>query len=265
MVTSGCAAINEAYVTPMLSIIDDIKRVTRKSEVELASAERAQQWILRHEVKHSIPSQPGTSMLAASDSQGGRDHEDLPALSTASSRNSSSIPSSIGVRASESQQQMLEEGRGGVLTVPPLSGRRILECPFNDVFSCKLTFSNEDDWMRHSLTHFINQGRAIEPPTSNRCCFCDKEFYSSRPFQSWGERMRHVWLHHCLGHRLAHARPDLQLFEFLFNKRLISDSDYRELKANCRGSLAVELPRAEAPFSGANEMRMQWSQSPSRS
>ena len=176
----------------------------------------------------------GTSVLPEVSSHGTQ-HDSLPALTLATSRTISSIPSSIGVRASDNQQRMLEEGQDGVLTVPPLSGRRILECPFNLAFLCPLTFSNEDDWMRHSLTHFIKDGRAVEPPMLNKCCFCDKEFSSPRPFQSWGERMRHVCLHHCLGHRLAHARPDFALFKYLFDNRLISDGDYRDLKGNSRG------------------------------
>ena len=176
----------------------------------------------------------GTSMLPGSSSQGTR-HDSLPALTLATSRTASSIPSSIGARALENQQRILEEGPDGVLTVPPLSGRRILECPFNLAFLCPLTFSNEDDWMRHSLQHFIKDGRKIEPPLVNKCCFCDREFFSSTRFQSWGERMRHVCLHHCLGHRLAHARPDFALFKYLFDHRLISDGDYRDLKGNSRG------------------------------
>ena len=44
--------------------------------------------------------------------------------------------------------------------------------------------------------------------------------------------MHHVCLHHCLGHHLGHARPDFALFKYLFDNRLISDAEYRDLKGN---------------------------------
>ena len=46
--------------------------------------------------------------------------------------------------------------------------------------------------------------------------------------------MQHVSLHHCLGHGLRHARPDFALFKYLYNHRLISDAEYRDLKGNSR-------------------------------
>ena len=184
---------------------------------------------------HQYPTQAarsnGTSMLMSHRSDGTR-HSSLPALTVATSRATSSIASSVGARALEGQQRILETDQGGVLVVPPLQEQRILECPFNLAFFCLMTFSNEEDWVRHSLTHFNSDQGAVEPPTSNKCCFCEKEFRSTRPYQSWADRMRHVCLHHCLGHRLAHARPDFALFKYLFDNRLISDAEYRDLKGN---------------------------------
>ena len=173
----------------------------------------------------------GTSMAVSNNSEGTR-YSSLPALTLATSRPTSSIASSVGVRAADGQQRLLELDHGGVLVVPPLQERRILECPFNLAYFCLMTFSNEEDWIEHSLTHFNTKQRAVDPPTSNRCCFCEEKFYSPRRFQSWADKMRHVCLHHCLGHRLAHARPDFEIFKYLFDNRLISDAEYRDLKGN---------------------------------
>ncbi|KAL8797132.1 MAG: hypothetical protein Q9195_000599 [Heterodermia aff. obscurata] len=174
-----------------------------------------------------------TSMLPSGNSEASK-HSSLPALTVATSCTTSSVASSMGRRALEVQQRILEQDQGGVLVVPPLPGQRILECPFNLAFLCPLTFSNEEDWINHSLVHFSKERRVIDPPTSNSCCFCDEQFHSPARFQSWVERMRHVSLHHCLGHRLGHARPDFALFKYLFDNRLISDADYRDLKGNTR-------------------------------
>ena len=173
----------------------------------------------------------GTSMLLSGNSEASR-HSSLPALTVATSRTTSSIASSMGIRAVEDQQRILELDHGGVLVVPPLRGQRILECPFNLAFLCPMTFSDERDWIQHSQTHFCTNVRTVDPPTSNKCCFCEKKFHSTTRCQSWGERMHHVCLHHCLGHRLAHARPDFALFKYLFDNRLISDAEYRDLKGN---------------------------------
>ena len=175
-----------------------------------------------------------TSMLPSGNSEASR-HSSLPALTIATSHTTSSVASSMGIRASQDQQRILEQEPGGALVVPPLRGQRILECPFNVAFFCPLTFSNEEDWLKHSLEHFCTKERTkriINPPTSNQCCFCDAKFHSSTPFKSWGERMHHVCLHHCLGHRLGHARPDFPLFRYLFDNRLISNADYRDLTGN---------------------------------
>lgn len=174
-----------------------------------------------------------TSMMPESSSLGTR-HDSLPALTLATSGQTSSVPSSIGARALAEQQRILEQDQDGVLIVPPLREHRVLECPFNLAFFCPLTFSNERDWIEHSLLHLRRNGRSIEPPTSNICCFCEKKFYSAMRYESWVERMRHVRLHHALGHRLAHAQPDFALFKYLFDNRLITDGDYHDLKGNVR-------------------------------
>ena len=93
-----------------------------------------------------------------------------------------------------------------------------LDCPFNQL-GCSQTFVNSEEWITHSLTRF---GLA-EPPTTNRCIFCDKHFYSSDAAQSWTERMNHVALHHRLGYNLSESRWDktLYIYTHMYEKGLL--------------------------------------------
>ena len=170
-----------------------------------------------------------TSMLVA-DSQV-TDLGDLAALTDATTLPSShSLSSSVGERQLNNNQRILDL-EDEALVIAPLRYPRVLECPFNLLLCC-LTFSNVEDWIAHSLQHFrFPAGPEIGPPPFNSCCFCDEEFYSE-PYQSWKARMHHVALHHQLGHKLSHARPDFDLLRYLWEKRLISDSEYRALRGN---------------------------------
>ena len=153
--------------------------------------------------------------------------QDLAALTRASSLTANeSVSSSMGARQLEGQR-LLDQGPGGELVIRQLSAPKLFECPFNFLF-CPMEFSGLNEWINHSLSHF---GR-MDPPVLNRCCFCNAIFQDHNGVSCWAERMNHVALHHRLGHRLAHARPDFELYTYLWNKRLISDADYRDLKGN---------------------------------
>ena len=82
-----------------------------------------------------------------------------------------------------------------------------LECPFNHL-GCLQTFAVSKAWITHSLTHFDS----AEPPTINRCNFCEEQFYSVDATQSWTERMNHVARHHENGHKLHGARWNNSLY-----------------------------------------------------
>lgn len=154
---------------------------------------------------------------------------DLAALTTSPSlATSESLPSSVGIRQLEiANSRLLAEGEGGVLVVHPVRAEGNLECPFNLLF-CLQTFSNVEEWVQHSMTHF----RGVAPPDSNQCCFCDAKFVSSNAISSWAKRMVHVAYHHQCGCRLAAARPDFELYTYLWNKRLITDGEHRDIKGN---------------------------------
>lgn len=153
--------------------------------------------------------------------------QDLPAITRESSvATSTSISSSFGIRQL-SDQRLLDQDNGGALILPHWHTPQILECPFNHLF-CYETFSSMEDWITHSLTHFGTVG----PSTSNKCCFCEAVFNFPTGLHSWVERMNHVAHHHKIGHKLAHAQPDFELFTYLWNHRLIKNHVYRDLKGN---------------------------------
>ena len=174
---------------------------------------------------HFVSSVHTSMLLAGSDET----NHSLAALTNASTMASTrSVSSSVGARQLDQSQRTLDQEHDA-LVIAPLRGPRVLECPFNFVM-CFLTFSNMEDWINHSLRHFcIRSGRVVGPPTYNTCCFCDDDFQCDDAHASWKLRMHHVAIHHQLGHRLAHARPDFVFFRYLWEKRLMSDKEYREL------------------------------------
>lgn len=168
----------------------------------------------------------GTSQLVsrstrATDSTSGS----LPALSsTVSSRSYPESEASYG--GGRGTTHRLLEDWGGGLQIPSTPPGVPLECPFN-FLSCDRFFSNFQEWYSHSLTHFESVG----PPRNNQCCFCDMHFDDSNGCRSWKQRLKHIAsIHHHTGNRLSTARPDFQLFEYLWSGRLISTETYQSLK-----------------------------------
>ena len=113
--------------------------------------------------------------------------------------------------------------------------RPLLECPFN-FLDCFLAFVDSNQWFQHSIVHF---GRH-DPPSFSTCGFCNEEFRGATGMECWRERMTHVAIHYgyqprC---RLAHARPDLKMFEYLRKKHLVSAEVYKNLldQSNSRAS-----------------------------
>ena len=160
----------------------------------------------------------GTSMLLSGNSS-------LAALTTASSASSApSVSSSLGERYL-GPARVLEHDHQGALHIPPLRHRVVFECPFN-FLHCHFRFESFPEWLAHSLTHF----ERVSPPEKNNCCFCDDKFERSKDgMRSWTEKMQHTALHYQLGHRLAHARPDFNLYKYLWSKRLIETANYKAL------------------------------------
>ncbi|KAL8774375.1 MAG: hypothetical protein Q9209_001126 [Squamulea sp. 1 TL-2023] len=183
-----------------------------------------------HDYHGPLSQSNGTSLLLS-----GGDHtrdsmtQDLAALTRGTSfQSTTSLSSSMGARHLD-DVPLLGQDQAGALVVSAPRRTRVLECPFNLLY-CFEAFAdtNYQDWIIHSLTHF----RHVIPPVSNRCCFCEAVFDFQDGVQSWQERMNHVFLHHRLGHSLACAQPDFQLYTYLWNHRVITDAEYRDIKGN---------------------------------
>lgn len=181
-----------------------------------------------------------TSMLPMTRSNGS-----LAALTTRSSAPTvTSVSTSFGGRTLVAPR-ILEPDGDGALQLAPLRNPPIYECPFNHIL-CLLTFTSFNEWLAHSLTHF----QGYSPPRSASCCFCDLTFVAPSGTQCWRDRMEHVELHHRLGHNLAHARLDFDLYRHLWQNKLITDLTFRDLTAY-PGSSGAESAYPSPPISPA--------------
>ena len=157
------------------------------------------------------PDGSGTSMMVTQSSRT-RDSvsttQDLPGL-TISSKGSTSSQGDLSLTEDSDTDALTvlapgsEDSADDAINHAADSVVGELECPFNQL-GCLQTFAANKEWITHSLTHF----GSAEPPTTNRCTFCEEHFHSSDAAQSWTARMNHVAHHHRLGHKLTGARWD---------------------------------------------------------
>lgn len=217
-------SVGSSAIQDYLRDFDD-SRLARHIAAEYSSLSRSPR-DEAHAPKSLSISNMGTSML-----QSGADRtqsstnpsNDLPALIPTSSRSSAdSRKSSDTIDPLISEHMWLQEGPDGVLEAPEPA---ILQCPFNFLL-CFLTFADFGQWFSHSLTHF----RPENPPTRMKCCFCDESFENPNGQECWWRLLEHVELHHRQGENLADFPPNISLIEYLRNRKLIPDADYRLLK-----------------------------------
>ena len=181
----------------------------------------------------------------------------LPGLSgTNSSVSPESISDAMGKRQLNQTLRIMVPDADGALeptNLPPFRGPDqdpLLECPF-PFLKCFREFPVSDvrEWIQHSFEHFRIDGRwprTVDPPKINSCCFCPETFQSSSGAISWRDRMEHVKIHqHHFGHRLAAARHDTALVEYLWQNGLLSLAEYRELMPSTRA--AVESQQSLQP------------------
>ncbi|KAK8199481.1 uncharacterized protein BKA78DRAFT_8318 [Phyllosticta capitalensis] len=110
-----------------------------------------------------------------------------------------------------------------------------------------VTQSNEREWKKHVLSHFLNH----KPPRHVACPFpgCDWGWEDEDDSRSWDIRMNHVAAHHRAGQRLERSPEarnfDSNLIRYLWQKRIISDAEYEDL------AMGKKLPYPE-PRKGEN-------------
>jgi hypothetical protein len=120
----------------------------------------------------------------------------------------------------------LLEDNNGVLELQRAQHRTpVFECAFW-FLDCAYISHNRDEWLVHCESHF----RGEEPPRSVQCPLCDWRLACDDGWTAWSLRMQHlVQEHTMLGHTLRTARPDFDLFHYLWRRRLIDDQDLKEL------------------------------------
>lgn len=113
----------------------------------------------------------------------------------------------------------------------------VLELPLNEAnsptFECLFWFldcpyisRNRQEWIVHCLHHFHGH----EPPRSVSCPLCPWEASHDQGLAAWTLKMEHTANEHFqFGQNLSASRPDFQLFNYLWRKRLINDQDMKEL------------------------------------
>ncbi|KAL9123259.1 MAG: hypothetical protein Q9187_000167 [Circinaria calcarea] len=211
---AGNLTMNGLRVEPVGSRIQDYLAHSQDPIIAQRQAEQSQLPNFRRD-QLVRPSGAGTSMMLSGNSS-------LAALTSEPSLSTTSLSSSIGIRSLGVPR--LLESHSGALVIPPINPRTQFECPFSFQF-CLLIFTDFDEWFRHSLKHFHQAG----PPTFSKCGFCDMQFRDTTGLECWKARMDHVALHHQLGAKLAHARPDFELFRYLWNRKLIDPAEYKSL------------------------------------
>ncbi len=187
--------------------------VTQKEAPEVAMPASA--WYEATSLEGSGTSMMGTERSRLRESVS--TSQDLPGL-TSSSKGSTITSRGVSSLAEDSNKDavtiiaLVSENSANDAAGP-------LECPFNQL-ACSQTFADSKEWITHSLIHF----GSAEPPTTNRCTFCNEQFHSSDAAQSWTERMNHVALHHRLGHKLTGAPWDniVYIYTHMYENGLLS-------------------------------------------
>ncbi|KAF2629773.1 hypothetical protein BU25DRAFT_274017 [Macroventuria anomochaeta] len=100
------------------------------------------------------------------------------------------------------------------------------ECVFW-FLNCSYVSRIESEWNTHCLSHF----RGKNPPRAVQCPLCAWQTICNEGPEAWNLKMEHLASTHlAYGWNLRAARPDFDLFQYLWQQRLIGDQDLKELK-----------------------------------
>ena len=179
-------------------------------------------------------SRGGTPPSAAPTSQLGNGGTGVTVMGSLPDRSSSGkfgIAKSMAAREVKRKRGLLttDGNQGGALTaVRRAVAIEPLLCPFKTILGCRKEFDidHEGQWVTHSLSHFKKNGKDVEPPKTNKCCFCDKEILKSTGKESWIESLKYIRLaHHIHGHWMA---ADFELVRYLWGARVIDGAVFRD-------------------------------------
>lgn len=149
-------------------------------------------------------------------------------------------------------QNVLTVDQDGALThIPPAQPRPIYPCSFH-FLRCPYWFDNVGEWYTHCLSHF----RGHEPPKTVRCPYCTTfgPYQFPNGLEAWRSRMNHIANAHVrTGVLPPTVRPDIELFQHLWRKRIINDAESKELYAH--HTLSEAPPYTLTQGSSAEERR----------
>lgn len=153
----------------------------------------------------------------------------VPSLTSGSSNASSSSIETDFASALDGMTTL--ESVNGALEVPETSRPDAdLICPFQ-ILNCEEVFRDIRQYRTHVFSHF----RGHPCPTSATCFLCDRVFNQSRQddqARAWNEMLQHMAIDHFrgLGQRLATVRTDFVLMRWMFNKRIITPTQFRQMQ-----------------------------------
>lgn len=192
-------------------------------------------------------------------------HGSLPGLARSDKSGPvESVATSMGMRELDQRQRLLiaDTNQGNALTADVnIADATPLECPLKTIFGCRLVFDvdHEGAWINHSFAHFkALDGRTVQPPQTNKCCFCDVIISRETGEDSWIAKLEHIRMaHHFFGHRMAAARPDFELVRYLWGANAIDNTTMRDWTARRDLSSPPSSPECEPlpPVSHVQERR----------
>ena len=153
---------------------------------------------------------------------------------------------STGLASQFAGVPLLEENNGVLERPLTHCPNPVYECAFW-FLSCSFISLDKDEWKTHCLSHF----QLESPPSSVHCPLCDFAYYNDDPRMAWDVRMEHIASEHTeRGEMLKTSRPDFDLFQYLWCRRLIDDQDLKELKGGNHN-----LERPPQPYTRTNNRR----------
>lgn len=179
----------------------------------------------------------------------------VPALTRGNSTASSAGSADTGLASALDNISLLST-HNGVLEAPNrYLPNADLICPFQ-ILDCEVAFSDIRLWKNHVFFHF----KGHPCPKTATCFLCDKSFMQrreDRPDRAWNEMLSHLANdHYRRGQRLATVRTDFSLMRWMYNRRIITDAEFKRTQlcpvprlqmAGSRLSEVVNVPEAPAP------------------
>ena len=146
--------------------------------------------------------------------------------------NTSTAGPFVDFKQNKTQQIRLDNTPNDAPATPATPEPSWFECTFGWL-DCGLVSNDFDEWKRHCLSHFY-------PEEPGPCTFqCPSCAYRGGPYanglEAWELRLNHMAaVHYRQGHDVSMIRPDFELIDYMWSKRLIDNRLYMQLKSSAR-------------------------------